>query len=307
MSGLRAGAAGYLSKEVELAALPRALRGALNGEAAISRALAMTLMQRLRQSPWRRHRHAARPLVADRARVGGARPPLRRSGHRGRSPNRLVLSTETVRSHLKRVYRKLDVNSRDDAVHAAQADARAREPAGLTAPAAGAAALGCARAAGRVARRGQRRDRHRRGRAHRARARAAAERSASRLFTDGERAYAERRARPAMHLAARFCAKEAVAKALELRAWSPRDVEVVGGGDEPPSVRLTGHAAARAAELGARVVDLAHPHADHRGGGRAGRADHEPARLARAAPRRRAHARDRRVGDRARAGSRRSS
>ena len=57
---------------------------------------------------------------------------------------------------------------------------------------------------------------------------------AERLFTEGERAYAGSRARPAMHLAARFCAKEAVAKALELRVWSPRDVEVVGGGDAPP-------------------------------------------------------------------------
>ena len=65
-------------------------------------------------------------------------------------------------------------------------------------------------------------------------------RLADRLFTDGERAYAATRARPAMHLAARFCAKEAVAKALQLREWSWRDVEVVGGGDEPPSVRAGG-------------------------------------------------------------------
>jgi holo-[acyl-carrier protein] synthase len=83
-------------------------------------------------------------------------------------------------------------------------------------------------------------------------------RLAERLFTDGERAYAASRARPAMHLAARFCAKEAVAKALELREWSWRDVEVVGGG-EPPSVRLAGTAAARASELGATVrVSLTH-------------------------------------------------
>ena len=33
-----------------------------------------------------------------------------------------------------------------------------------------------------------------------------------------------------MHLAARFCAKEAVAKALALEVWGPHDVEVVGGG-----------------------------------------------------------------------------
>jgi holo-[acyl-carrier protein] synthase len=53
---------------------------------------------------------------------------------------------------------------------------------------------------------------------------------ALRLFTDGERAYAARRARPGQHLAARFCAKEAVAKALRLEAWNPHDIEVVGEG-----------------------------------------------------------------------------
>ena len=84
-------------------------------------------------------------------------------------------------------------------------------------------------------------------------------RLAQRLFTDGEREYAATRAWPAMHLAARFCAKEAVAKALQLREWSWRDVEVLGGGDEPPSVRLTGAAERRAAELGAEVsVSLTH-------------------------------------------------
>ena len=79
-------------------------------------------------------------------------------------------------------------------------------------------------------------------------------RLAERLFTEGERAYAQTRARPAMHLAARFCAKEAVAKALSLREWSWRDIEVVGGGDVPPQVRLDGAAAARAGELGTSVV-----------------------------------------------------
>jgi holo-[acyl-carrier protein] synthase len=56
---------------------------------------------------------------------------------------------------------------------------------------------------------------------------------AERLFTDGERAYAAARARPSQHLAARFCAKEAVAKALALDAWSWRDIEVVGEGGAP--------------------------------------------------------------------------
>ena len=85
-------------------------------------------------------------------------------------------------------------------------------------------------------------------------------RLAERLFTDAERAYAAARARPGRHLAARFCAKEAVAKALGLRSWSFRDVEVLAGEDgAPPAVRLSGAAAERAAELDVKVsVSLTH-------------------------------------------------
>jgi holo-[acyl-carrier protein] synthase len=83
-------------------------------------------------------------------------------------------------------------------------------------------------------------------------------RLAERLFTDSERAYAESRARPGQHLAARFCAKEAVAKALGLEVWSFRDVEIVSGGGAP-AVRLSGAAADRAARLGVEVsVSLTH-------------------------------------------------
>ena len=69
---------------------------------------------------------------------------------------------------------------------------------------------------------------------------------AVRLFTDAERAYAASRARPGQHLAARFCAKEAVAKALALDAWSWQDIEVVSpaaGG--APRVELRGALAGR--------------------------------------------------------------
>src|SRR3954470_23987813 len=83
-------------------------------------------------------------------------------------------------------------------------------------------------------------------------------RLAERLFSPGEREYAAAKARPAQHLAARFCAKEAVAKALGLTVWNPLDVEVVATG-AAPEVRLSGHAAARAADLGVTVtVSLTH-------------------------------------------------
>jgi holo-[acyl-carrier protein] synthase len=81
---------------------------------------------------------------------------------------------------------------------------------------------------------------------------------ALRLFTDGEREYAARRARPGQHLAARFCAKEAVAKALGLRAWRFQDVEIVGGG-ESLALALHGAVAERASELGGEIaISLTH-------------------------------------------------
>ena len=96
-------------------------------------------------------------------------------------------------------------------------------------------------------------------------------RLAARLFTESERAYAAARPRPAMHLAARFCAKEAVVKALALEVWNPHDVEVVREETGAPSVRLSGHAAARAD--GARRLrgDLDDAHARHGGRRRDGR------------------------------------
>ena|SRR5947209_2454595 len=87
-------------------------------------------------------------------------------------------------------------------------------------------------------------------------------RLADRLFTPDERAFAAARARPGQHLAARFCAKEAVAKALGLESWSWQDVEVVSTG-AAPAVRLRGAAAARAAELGVEIsLSLTHTGSD---------------------------------------------
>jgi holo-[acyl-carrier protein] synthase len=83
-------------------------------------------------------------------------------------------------------------------------------------------------------------------------------RLAERLFTEGERGYAATRARPGQHLAARFCAKEAVAKALSLETLSFREIEVVSDGGKP-TVRLAGNAAARADALGVSIeVSLTH-------------------------------------------------
>jgi holo-[acyl-carrier protein] synthase len=78
-----------------------------------------------------------------------------------------------------------------------------------------------------------------------------------RVFTDAERAEADRRADPAPHLASRFAAKEAVMKALGtgIGGFPLHDVEVVREHREgklagPPSLRLLDRAARLAEERG---------------------------------------------------------
>jgi holo-[acyl-carrier protein] synthase len=85
---------------------------------------------------------------------------------------------------------------------------------------------------------------------------------ASRLFTDDERAYAERAPDPTERLAARFAAKEAVMKALGvgLGAFDWHDVEVVRTATGAPELRLAGRAAELAARAGISrwLVTLSH-------------------------------------------------
>jgi holo-[acyl-carrier protein] synthase len=85
---------------------------------------------------------------------------------------------------------------------------------------------------------------------------------ADRCFTAGEQGTCRARPDPAASFAARFAAKEAVLKALGLGLFAVPlgEIEVVGGGDEPPSLRLSGRAAgeASAAGVGRWLLSVSH-------------------------------------------------
>ncbi len=87
---------------------------------------------------------------------------------------------------------------------------------------------------------------------------------AGRLFTDAERAYADRAADPVPRLATRFAAKEAVLKALGagLGAFRFAEVGVVRRGLEAPFLVLDGSAARLAARAGVTRWHLSLTHTD---------------------------------------------
>jgi two-component system, NarL family, response regulator LiaR len=115
MLGLRAGAVGFLTKDLDVDVLPQALRGALEGEAVISRRLGMRLVEQLRTAPQggRGVRPVKSPLTAREWEVIDL---LDEGKPTDQIAEALVVSGETVRSHVKNILRKLEVNSREDAV-----------------------------------------------------------------------------------------------------------------------------------------------------------------------------------------------
>jgi NarL family two-component system response regulator LiaR len=117
--GLKAGAVGFLSKDLDIDVLPRALRGACEGEAVISRRMGMQLVQHLRRAP--EGATGMRPVKSPlTAREWEVIDLLYEGMTTERIAETLVLSSETVRSHVKNILRKLNARSRQEAVETAQ-------------------------------------------------------------------------------------------------------------------------------------------------------------------------------------------
>jgi NarL family two-component system response regulator LiaR len=118
LTTLRVGASGFLSKSVGLEALPRALRSARDGEAVVSRTLTMRLIEGMRRV--REDGSGMRPIRSPLTpREWEVLDLLCQQRSTDQIADVLVLSVETVRSHIKSVLRKLGVRSRQEAVKAA--------------------------------------------------------------------------------------------------------------------------------------------------------------------------------------------
>ena len=92
------------------------------------------------------------------------------------------------------------------------------------------------------------------------------ERFASRIFTQAERDYCEKQKRPSIHYAARFAAKEAVAKALGTgigKELSWLDVEVLKLPSGEPQILLSGGGKEFAEKNKITEIKISLSHADH--------------------------------------------
>ena len=120
-NALRAGAAGYLLKDIDPARLPLALQGVLEGEAALPRHLVALLIEEFRE----RKRRRRIPVVGRRGveltdREWEVLELMRQGLATDEIARRLFISAVTVRTHISAVLRKLHVPSREAALELLQ-------------------------------------------------------------------------------------------------------------------------------------------------------------------------------------------
>jgi DNA-binding NarL/FixJ family response regulator len=116
-AALRAGASGYLLKDTDPSRLPFALRGVLDGEAALPRGLVARLIEEFRTRGKRRRL----PLMRQRGvelteREWEVLEYLHDALSTAEIAERMSISPVTVRRHVSEILKKLRVSSREEAV-----------------------------------------------------------------------------------------------------------------------------------------------------------------------------------------------
>jgi DNA-binding NarL/FixJ family response regulator len=116
-NALRAGASGYLLKDIDPVRLPLALRGVLDGEAALPRRLVSLLIEEFRE----RKRRRRIPVLGRRGveltdREWEVLEAMRQGLTTDEIAARLFISPVTVRTHVSAILRKLHVSTREAAL-----------------------------------------------------------------------------------------------------------------------------------------------------------------------------------------------
>jgi DNA-binding NarL/FixJ family response regulator len=117
LNALRAGASGYLLKDIDPERLPLALRGVLSGEAALPRRLVAVLIEEFRE----RKRRRRIPLVGRRSveltdREWEVLESMRLGWTTEQIAEHFFISPVTVRTHIASILRKLQVSDREAAI-----------------------------------------------------------------------------------------------------------------------------------------------------------------------------------------------
>jgi DNA-binding NarL/FixJ family response regulator len=119
LQALSHGAAGYLSRAIDLGSLPHAVEGVMAGEAAISRALAGRLIYHVRELSMGLSgmRPVRSPLTT---REWEVLDLLKQGASTAQIAKELVLLPDTVHSHVQHILRKLHAHSRAEAIAIAE-------------------------------------------------------------------------------------------------------------------------------------------------------------------------------------------
>jgi DNA-binding NarL/FixJ family response regulator len=126
-AALRAGASGYLLKDVDPGRLAEELRAVLAGDAAIPRGLVTRLVSEFRDRSPRRRRIIVGPdSPALTSREWEILDLLRQGSSTAEIAERLTISRATVRSHVAGILRKLRVPDRDSALRLLEGGADVR-------------------------------------------------------------------------------------------------------------------------------------------------------------------------------------
>jgi two-component system, NarL family, response regulator LiaR len=116
---LERGAAGYLSRDTELASLGRAVVRVADGEAAVSRSMGRRLIERLQS--WSNRSSGLRPIKSPLTpREWEVLELMMARASTAEMAQNLVLAPETVQSHVNHILRKLDAHSRAEAIEIAE-------------------------------------------------------------------------------------------------------------------------------------------------------------------------------------------